>query len=86
VIRGEHRRVPQGEDVFEHNFIGLHGAHALPPRLEAAPERVALPFRTLQTFGENVALAAALFEFNTKAPAAGQMPDEITNEPPQPGH
>jgi hypothetical protein len=76
----------QREDVFEHGFVGLHRAHALPLRLEAPPQRVALSFRTLQARGENVALAAALFEFNAKAPAAGQMPDEITNEPPEPRH
>jgi hypothetical protein len=86
VIRREHRRVAQGEDVFEHGVIGLHCAHALAPRLEAPPQLVALPFRTLQAFGEHVALTAALFKFNAKAPAAGQMPDEVTNEPPEPGH
>ena len=86
VIRREHRCVAQGEDVFEHGFIGLHCAHALPPRLETPPQRVALRLRTLQTLGEDVALPAALFEFNAKAPAAGQMPDEMTNEPPEPGH
>jgi len=86
VIRREHRCVAQGEDLFEHGFIGLHCAHALPPRLETPPQRLALPFRTLQTLGEDVALPAALFEFNAKAPAAGQMPNDITNEPPEPGH
>jgi hypothetical protein len=70
----------------KHGGIRLHRAGARSPGIEPAPQRVALFFRTLQTLGENVAVAAALFEFNPKTPAAGQMPDEITNEPPEPGH
>jgi hypothetical protein len=86
VIRREHRRVAQREDVLEHGFVGLYRADALPPGIESPAQRVAVSFRALQALGENVALAAALFEFGTQPPAAGQMPDKITNEPPEPGH
>ena len=76
----------QWEDVLEDRFIGLHRARALPSCVEPPPQHVALPFRTLQALGENVAVATALFELGTEPPAAGQMRDKITNEPPEPGH
>jgi hypothetical protein len=76
----------QWEDVLEDCFIGLYRPGALPSCVEPPPQHVALPFGTLQALGEHVAVVSALFEFGMEAPAAGQMRDEITNEPPQPGH
>jgi hypothetical protein len=86
VIRREHRRVAQRQDVLEHRFIGLGRAHSLPARVEPPPQYIALPFRPLQALGENVPVAKTLFEFGAKPPAAGEMADEITNEPPEPRH
>ena len=86
VIRRKHGRVPQGQDVLEHGVIRLHRAGTLPSRVEPSPQHVAPIFRALEALGENVALPATLFEFGAEASAAGQMRDEITNEPPEPGH
>jgi hypothetical protein len=86
VIRREHGRVPQREDVLEHAFIRLHRSGALPSCVEPAPQHIALRLRTLQALGESVALPAALFEFGAETSAARQMRNEITNEPPDPGH
>jgi hypothetical protein len=86
MIRREHGRVPQRKDVLEHRFIRLHRAGALSPGAEPPPQHVAQPFRPLQALAENVALPAALFEFRAETSAAGQMRNNITNEPPEPGH
>jgi hypothetical protein len=86
VIRREHGRVPQGEDVLEHGLVRLRCAGALPPRVEPPPQYVAPRFGTLQALVKKVALAAAVFEFGTEAPTTGQMPNEVTNESAEPGH
>jgi len=86
VIRREHGGVPQREDVLEHGFIRLHRKGALPSYVEPPPQHVALPFRALEALVENIALPATLFEFGAEPSAAGQMPDEITNEPSEPAH
>jgi hypothetical protein len=86
VIRREHGRVPEREDVFENGFIRLPRAGALTSRVEPSPQHVALRFRTFQALGENVAVPAALFKFGAKTSAARQLRNEITNEPPEPGH
>jgi len=86
VIRREHGRVPQREDVLEHGFIRLHRAGALPSCVEPPPQYVALPFRALEALGENITLPATLFEFGAETSAAGQMRDEIAKEPSEPGH
>ncbi len=86
VIRREHGRVPEREDVFEHRFIRLHRAGALTSCVEPSPQHIALRFRTLQALGENVAVPAALFEFGAETPASRKLRNEITNEPPEPGH
>ena len=72
--------------MLEHHFIGLRCPHALPPRIEPPSQLVAVLFRPLQALEEDVALAKTLFEFRAETSPAGQMPDEITNEPPEPGH
>jgi len=86
VIGREHGRMPQGEDVLEDGFIRLHRARTLPSCLEPAPQRVALRFRSVQALVKDVALPATLFEFSAKASTPGQMCDEITYEPTEPGH
>jgi hypothetical protein len=86
VIRREHGRVPQRQDVLEDGLIGLHRPGTLPSCGEPPPKHFALRFGTFQALVSNVKLPAALFELGAEASAAGQMRDEITNEPPEPAH